>query len=74
MFSYVPLYMCVQVLDDQTELIYNSSVQTQNVVSQKWWLIETNGKRESGKSMLVAQYDDYDDFLSKNFSYLNVFF
>ena len=31
-FSYGPLYTNVQVLDDQLELIYNSSVHTQDVV------------------------------------------
>ena len=32
MFSYGPLCMDVQVLDDQLEPIYNISVQTQDIV------------------------------------------
>ena len=32
MFSYGPLHIDVQVLVDQQELIYDSSVKTQNVV------------------------------------------
>ena len=31
-FSYGPLHIDVQVLDDQLELIYNSSTRTQDVV------------------------------------------
>ena len=53
-----------QVLDDQQELIYNSSVWTQDVVWKncwKRWTIETNGGREIEKSMLAAQHDDDDD-------------
>ena len=44
-----------KMLEDQQELIYNSSVWTQNVMQktcQKWWMIEMNG--ESGNSMLVG--------------------
>ena len=44
--------MDAQRLDDQKELIYNSSVWTQEVVyetCQKLWKIKTNGKRESGE-------------------------
>ena len=26
-----------------------------------WWMIETNGERESGKSMLLAWQDDDDE-------------
>ena len=54
MFSYGPLHIDVQMLADQQELIYNSSVWTQDVVwktCQKGWMIGTNGKRESGKSV-----------------------
>ena len=49
------------VLVDQQELIYSSSVRTQDVVSKtcwKRWTTGMNGKRELGKSVLVAQYDD----------------
>ena len=49
-----------QVLDNQQELINNSSEWTQGVVWRtcwKWWTIEKNGKRESGKSMQVAGID-----------------
>ena len=46
-----------QVLGDQLEPIYNSSVLIQDVAwktCQKWWTIETNDGRGSGKSMLAA--------------------
>ena len=58
--SYRALHMDKQVLDDQQELIFNSSVYIQDVVSntsQKRWVIETNGKRELGKSELTASHD-----------------
>ena len=38
-----------QVLDDLQELLYNSSVRTQDLVyktCRKRWMIETNGERE----------------------------
>ena len=56
-FCYGPLHPDMQVLDNQLELIYNSSVQTQDVIlktCQRQEMIETNGKGESWKSMLVA--------------------
>ena len=56
--------MDVQVLDDQLELVYNSSVWTQDVVLKTYprqWIIETNGERVSGKSMLAA----HDDIFKK---------
>ena len=49
-----PFHTDVQVLDDKLELIYNSSVRTLDLalkIGQNWWIIETNGERESGKSM-----------------------
>ena len=42
--------MDVKVLDDQQVLVYNSSVQTQDVVKktyQKLWMIEANDERKS---------------------------
>ena len=50
-----------QVLDDQLELIYSSSVWTQDLAwktYQKRWMIEMSGEGESGKSMLEARYDN----------------
>ena len=47
--SYGPFHMDVQVLDDQLELILNSSVRTQDVVLKIYWkqgMIEMNGERE----------------------------
>ena len=68
MFSYGPLRMAMQVLDDQQELIYNNPVWTQDVVLKtfwKQWKIKTNGEKESGKSILGAQHDDDDDDIYK---------
>ena len=48
-------------LANQQDLIYYSSVQTQDVVlktCQKQLTKEMNGKRKSRKSMLAAQHDD----------------
>ena len=48
------------MLDDQRELIYNSSVRTQNVAwktSQKRLMIETDGERESLVGWLFGFYD-----------------
>ena len=59
MLSY-GLHTDVQVLTDKLD-IYNSSVRTQNVVKKtcrKRWIIETNGERESRKSVLIAEHDD----------------
>ena len=44
------VHMDVPMLADQQELIYNGSAR-----SDGWW---TNGKRESGKSVLAAWLDD----------------
>ena len=58
----------VQVLADQQELIYDSSVQTQNEVEKtwmdvrdEWWGRERERERESGKPVLAAPDDDDDD-------------
>ena len=54
-----------QVLDDQLELIYNSSVQTQDVGKKngrKCWTIETNSERELRKSVLAALQNEEDDY------------
>ena len=57
-FIYGLLHMEIPVLADQQELIYISSVQIQNVVwktCQEWWMIGTDGERESesGKSVMM---------------------
>ena len=64
MFSHGPLHTDEQVLNNQLVFIYNSSVRTQYVIwrtYQKRSTIETNGQRESGKSVLVVRLDDDDD-------------
>ena len=63
MFSYGALLTDEQVLDDQLELIYNSSVRTQDVAwktRRKLRTIETNGKRGSGKTVQAAWHDIND--------------
>ena len=63
-FSHGALHTKEQVLDSQLELIYNSSVQTQNVVYMtcwKQWMKETCGEKVSEKSMLTARHDDDDN-------------
>ena len=58
MFSYEPIHMDMQVVDDLLEL-YNSSVETQDVLKKtcwKQWMIEMNGERE--KSVLAVWHDD----------------
>ena len=53
-----------QVLGDQPEPIYNSSVLTQYVAwktYRKRWTIETSGVRGSGKSVQASRHDDDDD-------------
>ena len=59
-------HMDAQVWDHQLELIYNSSLRTQDVVwktCQKQWMIELDGEREreKRKSVRVALHDDDDD-------------
>ena len=64
MYSCGLLHMGKQRLDDQLETIYNSSVSIQDVAwktSQEQWLIEMDGERGSGKSMLTVQHDDDGD-------------
>ena len=48
----------MQLLDDQLELIYNSSVQTQHVEWDGW---QKTMARQPGKYVLVAWDDDDDD-------------
>ena len=51
MFFYGPFNMDMAVLANSQELIYISSVQTQNVVwktCQEQWMIGTDGEKESG--------------------------
>ena len=64
MFSYGSLHTDKQVLGDQLELIYNSSVLIQDVArktSRERWTIGTSGGSGSGKSVRPARYDDEDD-------------
>ena len=52
-YSYGPLRMDEQRLNDQREPIYNSSVPIQDVARKTCrdrWMIETGGERKSGKS------------------------
>ena len=59
-----PFYTEAQVLDNQLELIYNSSVWTQDVpwkTRQKWWMTEMDSEWELGKSMQAAWHDDNDN-------------
>ena len=65
MFSYGPLHTDEQVSGDLLELIYDSSVQLQYIAWKTcWqrWIIETNSKRESRKS--VPQLFFYKDSIS----------
>ena len=50
-------------MDDKQELIYHSSVQTQNVVEKtyrKQIMIKTNGERVSGEPVLGERPDNVD--------------
>ena len=52
-----------QMLDNQLEPIYNSSVLIQDVaLKTSWerWTVETGGKRGSGRSVLAVRHDDDD--------------
>ena len=67
-FSYGLFHTEEQVLDDQLDLIYNSCVQTQEVVKKtyrKRWTMEMNDKRELWKSVLKARHDDGDDEIDR---------
>ena len=61
---WAPAYRRASELDDQLELIYNSSVETQDVAGKtyrKQWTIEMNGEGGSRKSVLSARHDDNND-------------
>ena len=61
MYSCRPLHMDKQRQDVQFEPTYSSSVLIRDValrICWKQWMIGRCGKRESGISMLIAQYDD----------------
>ena len=61
MFFYGPFYTDMQLLDNQLELIYNSSVRTQDGARKtcwKWWMIETDGESEREKSVQAAWHND----------------
>ena len=50
--------------DDQLGTIFNSSVPIQNVALKTYrerWMMETDGKRWSEKSVLAAHDDDDDE-------------
>ena len=50
-----------QILDDQLEPIYNSSVPIQDIAwksSREQWTSETGGRRGSGRSVLAVQHDN----------------
>ena len=64
-YSYGPLH------SDELELIYKSPVRILDVAWKtywKWWTIEKNCKRGSGKSMLAMHDDDDDDTFPKDIS------
>ena len=64
MFSCGLLHKDKQVLGDQLEPIYNSSVLIEDVTWKTYWerwTIETNSERGSRKSVQVACHDDDDD-------------
>ena len=64
MSSSGPLHTQKQVLYNQLDHIYNSSVPIQYLAlknSRERWIIDTCGKRGSGKTMLAARRDDDDD-------------
>ena len=71
--------MDMSELADQQELIYISSMWTQDVVWKiylEWCMIGMNGESESGKSMLVVWLDDeklilYDVIDSQHEKYPN---
>ena len=69
MYSCGPPHRDKQVLGEQLEPIYNSSVFTQDTAwktFQEQWTIEKSDKRCSGKSVLVARHDDEEE--AKNWS------
>ena len=71
-----PLHTNEQVLDDQLEPIYNSSVPIQDVnkkTFQEPWTIETGGEGESGKSVLPTWHDDDIVFVTTTFQDLLIF-
>ena len=60
MYSNGPFHTDEQVLRDQLEPIYCDSVQIQDVVLKtflKRWMIEMNGEKGSGKSVLEVRHD-----------------
>ena len=64
-----PQHMDMPVLTDQQELIYISSVQTQDIVwktCQEQWMKEIDGEKEPRKSMFVAWTGD-DDLTKTSF-------
>ena len=54
--------------DEELEPIYNISVPIYDVAlktHRERWTIETGSERGSGKSVLGAQHEDYDDEISE---------
>ena len=63
-YSCGPLQMDEKRQDNQLKPIYNNSVSIQDVALKTYreqWTIEKGRGRGSGRSVLVAQYDDDDD-------------
>ena len=62
MYSRRPLHIDEQMLDDQLEHIFSSSVPIQDEAlktCRERWTIETGNKKESWKSMQAARADIY---------------
>ena len=65
MYSYGPPHMAVQKQDDQHEHTFSSYVRIRDVVLKTYlgrWTIGRSGERGSGISVLLARYDDDDDW------------
>ena len=68
--NYEPSYMKTPVLADQQRLIFISPMPALDAgygTHLEWWMIGTDGKRESRKSLLAAQLKDD----KKNFDHYN---
>ena len=65
-YSCGPLHMDEQGEDVQLEPIYNSSLPMRYVAWERW-TIEKVGERGSGRSMLPAWHDDYDEINTSSY-------
>ena len=71
-YSCGPLHMDEQRQEDQPKPIYNSSVPIQDIALKTFWeqcMIETDGERGSGRSVLAARHGDDEHKLQKNGEY-----